>query len=149
MDSSSASDGVTFRPTAETLRYSAHVIVGLAIALIAPFTGLAWPFALLVGMSIGSAQAATMRGEPSRTGDEFVRGLAVTGGVLAMLFLGAIIGGLIALVVVALASFSERAAAHASPTDRGVARILLFVVPAVTWVALLALGVNVDVRIGS
>ena len=141
--------GVTTRPPVAALKYSAHVIVGIAIALIAPFTALAWPFALLVGIAIGSADAAAMRGEPSRAGDSFVRGLAVTGGVLAMLFLGAIIGGLIAFIVVALASFSERAAAYASPTDRGVARILLFVVPAITWIALLALGVNVDIRIGS
>ncbi len=149
MDSSSPSGDVALRPPAATLQYTAHVLVGLAIALIAPFTGLAWPFALLVGIVLGSAEAAGMRGERSERGDDFVRGLAVTGGVLAMLFLGAIIGGLIALIVVALASFSERAAAHASPTDRGVARILLFVVPALAWIALLAVGVDVDIRIGS
>ena len=149
MDSSSPSGDVALWPPAATLQYTAHVLVGLAIALIAPFTGLAWPFALLVGIVLGSAEAASMRGERSERGDDFVRGLAVTGGVLAMLFLGAIIGGLIALIVVALASFSERAAAHASPTDRGVARILLFVVPALAWIALLAVGVDVDIRIGS
>jgi hypothetical protein len=66
-----------------------------------------------------------------------------------MLFFGAIIGGLIAIVVVALASFSERVAAEASPTDRGVARILLFFVPIVMWLVVFPLiGLNVDIRIG-
>ncbi len=66
-----------------------------------------------------------------------------------MLFFGAIIGGLIAIVVVVLASFSEKAAAYASPTDRGVARILLFIVPIVMWfIVFPLLGFNVDVRIG-
>jgi hypothetical protein len=65
------------------------------------------------------------------------------------LFFGAIIGGLIAIAVVALASFSERAAAHASFTDRGVARILLFIVPIVMWFVLLPLlGMDVDIRTG-
>lgn len=90
-----------------------------------------------------------MRGEPSNAAASLVRGLAVTGGVLCMLYFGAIIGGLIAFVVVALAAFSERAAAYASPTDRVVARILLFVVPAIAWIALIALGVSVNIRIGS
>ena len=149
MERAGMSGGITIQPPAASLKYTAHIIVGVAIALIAPFTALAWPFALLVGIVIGKGEAANMRGEPSRAGDGFVRGLAVTGGVLAMLFFGAILGGLIAFVVVALASFSERAAAYASPTDRGIARILLFVVPALTWITLLALGMNVDIRIGS
>jgi len=141
--------GPAMRPGAAPLRYSTHVIAGVAIALIAPFTALAWPFALLVGIVLGTADAGRTLGEQPAFGDTFVRAVAVAGGVLSMLFFGAIIGGLIAFVVVALASFSERAAALASPTDRGVARILLFVVPVITWIVLIALGVNVDIRIGS
>ena len=149
MERAVTSGDTTIQPPAASLNYPAHIIVGVAIAVIAPFTALAWPFALLVGVVIGKSEAAKMRGETSGTAEGLVRVLAVTGGVLAMLFFGAIIGGLIAFTVVALAAFSERAAAYASPTDRGVARILLFVVPAIAWIALVALGVNVNIRIGS
>ena len=39
--------------------------------------------------------------------------------------------------------------AYASPTDRGVARILLFIVPVIMWfIVFPLLGVNVNVRIG-
>jgi hypothetical protein len=70
-------------------------------------------------------------------------------GVLGMVFFGAIIGGLIAIVVVALTVFSEKAAAHASPTDRGVARILLFILPVAMWLFVFPLlGMDVDIRIG-
>ena len=52
-------------------------------------------------------------------------------------------------MIVALTSFSERAAAHASPTDRGVARILLFIVPVAMWLFVFPLiGMDVDIRIG-
>ena len=89
------------------------------------------------------------RGEAAAPGQGFFTGLAVILGTVGMLFFGAIIGGLIAILVVVLAVFSERAAAHASPTDRGVARIILFVVPVVMWfVVFPLLGFNVDVRIG-
>ena len=78
-----------------------------------------------------------------------MRGIAIVFGVLGMLFFGVIIGGLVAIVVVVLASFSEKAAAYASPTDRGVARILLFIVPIIMWfIVFPLLGVNVNVRIG-
>ena len=143
MSSAYAAATTTFAP----LRVWVHVLVGVAIGLISPFTALAWPFAILVGMLTGSADVRRQRGEGS--GDTFGRGLAVAIGVLAMLFFGAIIGGVIAFGVVALVSFSERAAAYASPTDRGVARILVFIVPIAMWLIVFPLlGVNVDVRIG-
>ena len=131
------------------LRIGVHLLAAFAIGVASPFTGLAWPFAILVGMTLGSADARRLRGEPENFGDSSSRSILVAVGVLAMLFFGAIIGGLIGIAVVALASFSERAAAHASPTDRGVARILMFLVPVVMWFVLFPLlGVNVDIRIG-
>lgn len=134
-------------PAAAPLRLSVHLIVALAIAVVTPFTALAWPFAILTGMVIGSDTARRMRGEPTAS---FTSGLAVTGGVLGMLFFGAIVGGIIAFAVVALTSFSERAAAYASATDRGVARILLFLVPLLMWLVVFPLlGLNVDIRVGS
>ncbi|HSK93186.1 MAG TPA: hypothetical protein VLA76_03910 [Candidatus Angelobacter sp.] len=135
----------TFAP----LRLAVHLLVAGSAAVISPFTALAWPFALLVGVLIGSADAKRMRGEPDSTGDAVARGFLAAIGVLAMLFFGAIVGGLIAIAVVALAAFSEKAAAHASPTDRGVARILLFMVPIVAWLIVFPLlGLDVDIRIG-
>ena len=129
------------------LRLSVHLLVAITVGIVSPFTALAWPFALLTGIVIGSDDARRMRGELRGSGA--TTALAVTGGVLAMLFFGAIIGGLIALIVVALAAFSERAAAFASPTDRGVSRILLFVVPIVMWFVVFPLiGLNVNIRIG-
>jgi hypothetical protein len=133
----------------EPLRVATHVIVGIAIGLVAPFTLLAWPFALVVGIVVGKADAARLRGERHVVGDAASLFLAVAGGVLAMLFFGAVIGGLVAFVVVALAAFSERAAAFADATDQGVARILLFVVPVLMWVMFIGLGLDVDIRIGS
>lgn len=54
-----------------------------------------------------------------------------------------------AIVVVALTVLSERAAARASPTDRGVARILPFLVPLAMWLFVFPLlGVDGDIRIG-
>ena len=138
---------ITFAP----LRWGVHLLVAVTIGIISPFTGFAWPFALLVGMAFGGADARQLRGEPRDVvGGGLLRGIAVVFGSLAMLFFGAIIGGIIATVVVVLTSFSDRAAAHASPTDRGVARILLFVVPLAMWLFLFPLlGLNVDLRMGS
>ena len=131
------------------LRYGVHLLVAVAIGIVSPFTVLAWPFALLVGIAIGSADARRVRGEAAAPGQGFFTGLSVILGTVGMLFFGAIIGGIIAIVVVVLAVFSERAAANASPTDRGVARIILFVIPVVMWfVVFPLLGFNVDVRIG-
>jgi hypothetical protein len=140
---------VTGRPAAEPLKLVTHIVASTAIGLVAPFTVLAWPFAVLVGMVIGKADAARLRGEPRSIGSAIIQVLAVTGGVLSMLFFGALLGGLLGFVVVALAASSERAAALASPTDRIVARILVFVVPTLMWLALgYALGLSIDIRVG-
>lgn len=127
-----------------------HALIAFAIAVVSPFTALAWPFAIGVGMLLGAADAGRMRGEP----DSVAGGVAVAFlgaiGILAMLVFGALIGGLVAMSVVALAAFSEKAAAHASPIDRGVARILLFLAPLLMWVVVMPLlGMQVNLRIGS
>jgi hypothetical protein len=131
------------------LRWGVHALVAGSIGVVSPFTGLAWPFALLVGMVLGSADARQLRGERDGFGDGLATALLAALGVIGMLIFGAIIGGLIAIAIVALVAFSERAAAHASPTDRGVARILLFMVPIVMWLIVFPLiGLNVDINIG-
>jgi hypothetical protein len=134
----------------EPLRSGVHALIGVTIGIVSPFTALAWPFALLVGMIIGSADARRQRDERDTGAEMVARGLLAGLGVLGMLFFGVIIGGLIAIIVVVLAVFSERVAAQASPTDRGVARILLFVIPIVMWFVFFPLlGVGVDVNIDS
>ena len=140
-----ADPAMTFTP----LRVAVHALVAVSIGIVSPFTGLAWPFALGVGMVLGSSDARQMRGEARGLAGGSDRALLVALGILGMLFFGAIVGGLIAIVVTALAVFSERAAAFASPTDRGVARILLFIVPVAMWLFVFPLlGVDVDIRIG-
>jgi hypothetical protein len=132
------------------LRLGVHALIAVAIGVVSPFTGLAWPVALLIGMVIGSADAAHMRGERQSRADQVAMAFIVAVLVLVMLVLGAILGGLIALLVVGLTVFSEKAAAFVSPTDRGVARILLFLVPVLMWLVVFPLiGMNVDIRIGS
>ena len=131
------------------LRVGVHALVAASIGIVSPFTALAWPFALMVGMVLGSGDARRLRGEPRDFGGEALTSLVLMIGVLGMIFFGAIIGGLIAIPVVALTVFSERAAAHASPMDRGVARILLFIVPIAMWLIVFPLlGMDVDIRIG-
>ena len=145
MNPPSTPDAIEYAP----LRVAVHALVAVSIGIISPFTALAWPFALGVGMVLGSADARGMRGEARGLRGGSDRALLVALGILGMLFFGAIVGGLIAIVVVALAVFSERAAAFASPTDRGVARILLFIVPVAMWLIVFPLlGVDVDIRIG-
>lgn len=131
------------------LRVGVHLLVGVAVGIVSPFTVLAWPFALAVGTALGGADARQLRGEPRNLSGGSLNALALTGGVLGMVIFGAIVGGIIAIAVVALASFSERAAAFASPTDRGVARILVILVPIVMWMFVFPLlGMDVRIRIG-
>lgn len=132
-----------------SFRLYRHIVIGLAIAVIAPFTALAWPFAILLGIVIGQDNVNRARGIHRSSATTLVRVLAVTGGVLAMFFFGAIIGGLIALPIVVLAAFSERAAADAEPVDRIVARLILVILPVLAYVAIIALGGSVNIRFGA
>jgi hypothetical protein len=134
--------------TTTPLRISSHVLIGLAIALVAPFTGNAWPFAILTGIVIGRAEADRARGIAAGRSVRLVQFLAVTAGVLLMLIYGAILGGLISFVVAALAAFSERVAGDATQNDRVVARIALVVAAVIGYLILLAIGVRVDIRLG-
>jgi hypothetical protein len=59
------------------------------------------------------------------------------------------VGGIIAFFVAALADFSERIAADASPTGRNLARMLLFAGGAFGWIVFVAPEFQLNVRIGS
>ena len=122
-----------------------NLIVATAIGVLAPFTLLAWPFAIATGIVIGIADVANSLGLTASPSTRFIRLAAVTGGVLAMLIAGAIVGGIVAFLIAALAVLSERIAADASPTDRNLARILLFVGGALGWMVLgVTLGFQLD-----
>ena len=126
-----------------------HVIIGVAAGMVGAFTGLAWPVALVLGYIIGRDQVERMHGARNPAATNILRALLIVIGVGAMLFLGAILGGLIALVIVALVAFSERIAGNTSPTDQGIARILVFIVAAATWAVLfVVLKPNVNISIG-
>ena len=127
-----------------------HLVVAIAVGVLAPFTLWAWPFAIATGIVIGTADVEKRHGQTASRSTRFVRIVAITGGVLAMFVAGAFVGGIIAFLVAALAVFSERIAADASPTDRNLARILLLVGGALGWIVLgVALGVQLNVRIGA
>jgi len=131
----------------EKLNLVYHLIIGVASGIVAPFTIWAWIPALLTGMVIGAADVDRINGRQQR-GAVF-RVLAVTGGVLAMLFLGAIFFGLIAFVIVALAAFNDRVAARTTPTDQGIARILLFVMTVAIWfLVFVVLKLDINLSIG-
>jgi hypothetical protein len=125
-----------------------NLIVAIAVGVLAPFTLWAWPFAIATGIVIGTAEVAKTLGLSASPSTRFIRLAAVTGGVLAMLIAGAIVGGIVAFLVAALAVLSERINADASPTDRNLARILLFVGGALGWMVLgVTLGFQLDVRL--
>ena len=131
----------------EKLNFAYHLIIGVACGIVAPFTIWAWIPALITGMVIGGADVDRINGRPQR--GSAIRVLAVTGGVLAMLFLGAIIGGLIGSVIVALAAFNDRIAAKTTATDQGIARILLFILTVAIWfLVFVVLKLNVNINIG-
>lgn len=136
-------------PAVERPNLLYHVIIGVAAGMVGAFTGLAWPVALVVGYVVGRDQVERMHGVHNRAAVNMLRALILVLGFGAMLFLGALIGGLIALVIVALVAFSERIAANTSSADQGIARILVFIVTAATWAILFfVLKPNINISIG-
>ena len=128
--------------------FGRHLVVALAIGLLAPFTVWAWPFAIATGIVIGTADVEKRHGQTASRSTRLVRVVAVTGGVLAMFITGFFVGGIIGFLIAALADLSERISADASPVDRNLARILLFIGGALGWIAGTALGFQFNVRIG-
>jgi len=125
--------------------FGRNLIVASAVGVLAPFTLLAWPFAIATGIVIGTADVAKTHGLTASPSTRLIRLAAVTGGVLAMLIAGSVLGGIVAFLIAALAVLSERIAADASPTDRNLARILLFVGGALGWMVLgVTLGFQLD-----
>ena len=133
----------------ERLNFPYLVIIGVAMGLVAPFTGLAWPIAIVVGMIIGYAGVERTKGIQQRAAVHMLRALVVVGGVIAMIILGALFGGLIALLIVGLASFSERVSVNAGPTDQTIGRILIVIITAGVWLLLaVVLNLKLSINIG-
>jgi len=134
----------------QPFRLANHVVIAIAVGIIAPFTGLAWPFALLTGLVIRRDDLDRWTGIRAPALTRVIRLLAVTGGVLAMMFAGAVLSGILAFLIMALVVASERMTADASPTDRMIARLLL-VIGAVVGFFVLGSFINADfsVRFGS
>ena len=133
----------------ERLNYVYLAIIGVAMGLVAPFTAFAWPIAIGVGMILGLAAVERLNGVQQRGSVHLLRALVIVVGTILMFVFGAIIGGVIALLIVGLASFSERVSANAGPTDRVVGRILITIITAVVWFVLLnVLKLNVNINIG-
>lgn len=142
---------VTAAPAApEKINLAYHAILGVAMGVVGLFTALAWIPAILLGMIIGRSGVEQSKGIKRSIATQILRVLAVTGGVLAMIVMGAVLGGLIAFLVASLAAFSERLIANAAPNDQTIARIFTVLVAAVTWfIAIFVLNVNVNIRFGS
>jgi hypothetical protein len=131
----------------ERLNTVYHVVIGVAIGLVALITAFAWPFAILTGIVIGKASSDRRLGRTTRT--SVVQLLAVTGGVLAMLFFGALIGGLFAFLIVGLAAYSERVAENTGPVDQTMARILIILIGTIVWFAMwTVLGLRISLNFG-
>lgn len=144
-----ASAALAAPPEPARLNYVQHLIVGIAMGIVALFTGFAWVPAMLTGSVIGQDRVERSKGIRVRPSLRILRVLAVTGGVLVMLPAGAFIGGIIAFLIVGLASFSERLAADATPNDRTIARILVGLVTILVWFgALYILQINLNIKVG-
>jgi hypothetical protein len=133
----------------ERLNMTYHLIIGVAIGIVAVFTAFAWPFAIAVGMIIGLAGVERAKGIQQRGAVHMLRALGVVVGTIAMFILGAIIGGFISLIIVGLAAFSERVAGNTTATDRGIARILIGIVAVAIWFLVIFVGgFNVNIKFG-
>jgi hypothetical protein len=133
----------------ERLNFVYLAIIGVAMGLVAPFTAFAWPIAIGLGMILGLAAVERSTGVQQRGSVHLLRAMAIVIGTIMMFILGAILGGVIALLIVGLASFSERVSANAGPTDRVIGRILITIITAVVWFVMVnVLKVNVSINIG-
>ena len=131
----------------ERLKVAYHLVIGVAIGIVALFTGLAWPFAILTGMVIGKANSDRRLGR--RKSATVLQLFAVTGGVLGMLFFGALIGGLISFIIAALAAYSERVAENTSTVDQTMARIIISLVGVVVYfVVWYVVGLQINLSFG-
>jgi hypothetical protein len=119
-------------------RWLPQVLVALGCAAVAPFTALAWPFALFTGFLVGRVLLQRRHGPPSGRPAKVAAWVAIGAGFLGMMVFGLAIGGLISFAIVALAAESERRASSGSPRQQVLARVLVVVLPTLVWLLLLS-----------
>ena len=135
---------------AQPFRLAYQIVIAFAVGVIAPFTGWAWPFALVTGLVIARDDLDRRAGIRVPAVTRVIRVLAVTGGVLAMMIAGAVLGGIVAFLIMALVVASERMTADVSPTDRMIARLLLVVGAVIGFFVFGSfIDADVSIRIGS
>jgi len=134
-------------PTYAPLRPAVHLLVAGAISVISPFTALAWPFALLVGMALGSARGG-VRGERDSLGARsrapIIVGWPARDAVLR--------GGLRGLIAIAVVASHRSRNAPPPKRPRRTGRGTDSPVPGSRWSWVFVfplLGFDVDIRIGS
>jgi hypothetical protein len=116
--------------TERPLNYLRHGAIGVAVAIVAPGTAFAWPFAVLAGIILGRADVVRTRGSSVAMGVRIAAGALVLALLVAIVALaGGPSGIFVSLAIAAMAALSERAAADASPRDQWTARMLLLVIP--------------------
>jgi dipeptide/tripeptide permease len=136
-------------PMTEKVNLAYHAIIGAAVGVTAAFTAFAWVPAIVVGYIVGRDQAERLHGLKARPALNILRALGIVIGVGLMLFLGAIVGGLVAIIIVALVAFSERLAANAPANDQMIARILVVLLGTVIWIVFFSvLKPNISINIG-
>jgi uncharacterized BrkB/YihY/UPF0761 family membrane protein len=133
----------------EKVNLAYHAIIGAAIGVTAAFTALAWVPAIVVGYIVGRDQVERLHGIRARAAVSMLRALGIVVGFVVMLFLGAIVGGLVAIIIVALVAFSERLAGNAPSNDQMIARILVVLLGTVIWLAFFfILKPNININLG-
>jgi hypothetical protein len=138
------SEGMT-----EKVNLAYHAIIGAAIGVTAAFTALAWVPAIVVGYIVGRDQVERLQGIRARAAVSILRALGIVVGFVVMLFLGAIVGGLVAIIIVALLAFSERLSANAPSNDQMIARILVVLLGTVIWLAFFfVFKPNININLG-
>ena len=136
-------------PAPEKVNLAYHAIIGAAVGVTAAFTALAWIPALVVGFIVGRDQVERSHGIKARPALSILRALGIVFGVGLMFFLGAIVGGLVAIIIVALVAFSERLAMNAAANDQTIARILVFLLATVIWmVFFFVFKPNININVG-
>jgi hypothetical protein len=143
-DSSAAEPGAAASTAAADLaplprfRWLPQVLVALGCAVVAPFTALAWPFALFTGFLVGRVLLLRSRGRTPTGAGRIVFATLNVAGFAAMLVFGLALGGLIASLIVYLASESEKRAWAGTARQQLIARALVVGLPTLVWLLLLS-----------
>lgn len=125
-------------PLSPPFRWRPHILAALGCATVAPFTALAWPFALFTGFVAGRLLLRRERGRPPVGTDLAVTVLLLAVGGAGMFVFGIALGGIVALAITWMAAQSERRVWMGTPRQQLLARVLVVGLPALVWLLLLS-----------